>query len=172
MNNTSEFIPIDRHPCNFKKFIETILKSLHTQAKGFDINLALTFSSEIPDKIMIDAEKTGWIITALIGNAFRFVRHGTRNLPGGYIQVDVGYDHAKQILLINIRDDGPGISKEMLPWLFKKNPQFEEATSGLALKLSHDILIAHKGSISAESFTEGDQRGTTFFIEVSAPLVV
>jgi hypothetical protein len=52
--------------------------------------IALTLDDDnVPALPDLDAEKVGWMMTALVGNAQRFVPHGTRLRPGGTIEVHV-----------------------------------------------------------------------------------
>src|SRR6185369_13457298 len=66
-----------------------------------------------------------------------------------------------------IRDDGPGIPPEVLPRIF--DPFFTTKDvgqgTGLGLAISHGVVVAHGGSITAESLPGG---GTTF--QIALPL--
>ena len=166
-----EVLPIKRADCDIAQVLERVIKPLRAQAETLDVGLSLNIAPNVPKHLALDSKKIGWIVTSLVGNSLRYVRHGTRNLPGGAINLDVSYQPEQSRLTLAVRDDGPGISSDRIPWLF--SPKTEgEATSGLALKLVHDILAAQGGTIRVESATEGDKCGTSFFIEVPAPTLL
>jgi signal transduction histidine kinase len=164
-----EFIPIKRRGIDLKKYIEqSVLPPLLSQAQNLDVGLELSLLSPLPQSVAIDPEKIGWVVSALVGNALRFVKHGSRNLPGGFIHVELAYDKPSQKLTINVKDDGPGIPAERLPLLFKVTSD-DQPVFGLALKVAHDILVAHGGKIRAESNPQGPVQGTSFYMELPAP---
>ena len=69
-------------------------------------------------------------------------------------------------LVVQFKDNGPGIPKESLPLIFERfyRARSEKATgTGLGLFICKQIIDAHRGKIWAES-TLG--QGTTFFIEL------
>lgn len=68
----------------------------------------------------------------------------------------------KDMVIISIKDDGIGISREEMPELFKRfslNRGRKPAGTGLGLYYSHQVISKHKGYIWAES-AEG--KGCTF----------
>jgi len=68
-----------------------------------------------------------------------------------------------ELVEICIKDNGPGIDKEILPQIF--DPFFttktEEGGTGLGLSVSYAIVKEHKGTIRAESHPD---QGTTFVL--------
>jgi len=71
--------------------------------------------------------------------------------------------HAASVMLFNIEDDGPGISKEHLAQIF--HPFFTTKSSGegtgLGLYLVEEIISEHNGCMSVEN---RERRGTRFMI--------
>ncbi len=66
-------------------------------------------------------------------------------------------------MILNIRDEGPGIPEEIQDKIFE--PFFtegNEAGEGLGLLLAKNIMDAHEGKISFESSAEG----TTFILSL------
>jgi hypothetical protein len=55
-----------------------------------------------------------WTITALIGNALRFVRRGTRLMPRRHHQVRACYEPAGPRVVLEVQDDGSGIRQQTL----------------------------------------------------------
>lgn len=71
-------------------------------------------------------------------------------------------------IIFNIEDDGPGISKEMLPKLFERFAKGSEGKHGIGLALAKAIAEEHKGTITAGNRTEGS--GASFTVRI--PTVV
>lgn len=122
------------------------LEVMKRQAEDLEISLDVDVATDVPSAY-IDAEKIAWAVTTLVGNAMRFVKKGTRHMPGGSIVVRV--ERGDEIT-ITVEDDGPGIPKEKLPWLFERAPGTVHA-AGLALMMIRDVALAHHGSVDVAS---------------------
>jgi DNA-binding response OmpR family regulator len=81
-------------------------------------------------------------------------------------QIDINVEHDPVQVTVHVQDQGRGIPREKLPYLFKKFSQVHEdsssklAGSGLGLAICKGIIEAHGGRIWADSPGEG--RGATF----------
>lgn len=90
---------------------------------------------------------------------------------GGHIQVALG--EADGMAVLDITDNGIGISPEMLPRIFELFTQAERALDrsqgglGIGLSVVHRLIKMHDGSITATS--EGLGHGSTF--QISLPLI-
>jgi len=88
--------------------------------------------------------------TNLLNNAIRYA---------GNAHVDIS-KHGKTIL-IEIKDDGPGISESDLEKVFEPFYRGEQSRSrdtggvGLGLSVAHDIILAHHGKIKLKNRKEG-----------------
>ena len=149
-------IPLRFEPTDLGALLRAALEPLREQARRLEIAVDVDATEKLP-AVEVDAEKIAWAVTTLVGNAMRFVRHGTRRMPGGSIVVRVGRDH--DAATIAVEDDGPGIASDKLPWLFRRKPSARHA-AGLGLMLIHDVVVAHGGSVAVRSATEGAERGT------------
>ena len=69
------------------------------------------------------------------------------------IRLDVRLDDRGRIL-IQIKDNGPGISKENLDKIFIPFFSTKEGGSGIGLSFSRQIMRLHKGTISAHSIPD------------------
>ncbi len=149
-------IPLRTEPTDLRALLAGALEALKHQAEGLEVALELESTDELPT-VELDAEKIGWAVATLVGNALRFVRHGTRRMPGGWIVVRLARE--PDAVTIAVEDDGPGIPPQKAPWLFRRQPGRTHA-AGLALMLVHDVVVAHGGTVSVSSETEGPNRGT------------
>jgi signal transduction histidine kinase len=161
---TTDYIPLRRARIDVVALLRSSLDALERQAREQDVELRVDASGAI--EASIDAEKIAWAVTALAGNALRYVHKGTRRMPGGSIVVSVRSDDSKQ-LTIAVQDDGPGIPKEKRDLLFVRARERARG-AGLALMLVQDVLTAHRGTIDVASETSGENRGTT--VTLSLPL--
>ncbi|KFC65542.1 Fused histidine kinase with GAF domain/response regulator receiver [Massilia sp. LC238] len=125
------------------------------------------FSATIPAfalPVRVDAVRIAQCVSNLLHNAFKFTP------PGGRIALAVELRGAEAVLVVS--DNGRGISAAMLPRLFELFSQ-EHASGmhgnsglGLGLALSHHLVAAHGGSLTAAS--DGAGQGARF--ELVLPL--
>tara|TARA_R100001369_G_scaffold92902_1_gene141186 strand:- start:1678 stop:2889 length:1212 start_codon:yes stop_codon:yes gene_type:complete len=72
--------------------------------------------------------------------------------------------------VVEVKDEGPGLTMDDKKNLFRKftslsaQPTGNEISTGLGLSIVKDLVMAHKGSITATS--EGAGKGTTFILEL------
>jgi two-component system sensor histidine kinase BaeS len=94
----------------------------------------------------------------LVANALRY------GAPGGVI--DIAVDRTAEGTVLTVRDDGTGISSELLPHVFERFVRGPDSRgSGLGLPIVADIAAAHGGSATAAS-TPGE--GTTVTLVIPA----
>jgi len=96
----------------------------------------------------------------ILHNAVKFSR------PHGVIRVNWRSEEAKAT--ITIADDGQGIPKDFLPYVFERFRQADSSRTrsygglGLGLALAKNFITAQGGTVSATS--EGESKGSTFVI--------
>lgn len=153
-------VPIRRTPTDIRALLQSTINVMQRQARALEVALTLEVGPDVPQTLEVDPEKLAWSITALVGNSLRFVRRGTRLMPGGAIHVRARLDPAAASVIVEVQDDGSGIPKDILPQLLQRPPGQLHA-SGLALSLVQDVVCAHGGMMHLESSTEADHSGTT-----------
>lgn len=151
-------LPIRRTPIDFRGLLPPTMAVLRRQAEAIDGSLTLTIADDVPSRLTLDAEKVAWAVTTLVGNALRYIRPGTRRMPGGAISVQMSHDAAANEVAISVQDDGPGIPADKVAHLFDRNGRPQ---GGLALLLVRDIVVAHGGRCDVQSRTEAFDHGTT-----------
>jgi signal transduction histidine kinase len=132
---------------------------LEAEKKGIALNL------DIPENLPTikgDLQKLKVAIYNIIDNAVKYTQKGS-------ITITIHNTNSK--LLITVKDTGAGIPKEFQRDMFNKVFERGEdamkmfATGrGIGLFITSKIITSHKGKIWAES--EGDGKGSTFFIEL------
>jgi signal transduction histidine kinase len=88
-------------------------------------------------------------------------------MPGGSIDVEVRYDSVRGELVIEVRDDGPGIPADRLKGLLNRGRQSHPGAA-LALLLVEDIAVAHGGRLEIESDTDPWKHFTRVRLTISA----
>jgi signal transduction histidine kinase len=153
-------VPVHRRPTDLRALLTSIVTVMAPQARAIEVAFRLEVGADLPPTIMLDAEKIAWTLTALVGNALRFVRHGTSRRPGGTIIVRANHLPDASEVVLEVTDDGVGIRADVLAQLLRRSSDASGA-SALALKLVQDIIAAHGGAVHIESSTEAWASGTT-----------
>lgn len=110
-----------------------------------------------------DMDKLDKILYNLLSNAAKY------NKEDGFIQVSLSYDETdKDFVLLKIKDNGKGISKEKQKNLFKRfyegdYRKFNTIGTGIGLSLTKDLVELHGGTISVESEVD---HGTEFMVRI------
>jgi two-component system sensor histidine kinase VicK len=149
---------LKKEPTNLNAFLDAQL-SIHrlaAQEKG----IALTL--ELPPHTVtthLNANKFSRVVVNLLTNALKFTP------GGGRVTVRLS-EHAGQPCL-SVQDTGVGIAPELQAYIFDKFSTaaraglYGEATTGLGLFITQQIVRLHGGTIRLESH---ETEGTTFFI--------
>ena len=164
MSHDQKSILVRFEDTDIAALLRSSLKPLIEQAKQQHIELRVETLGDVP-KLAVDNEKLAWAVSALVGNALRFVRPGTPERAGGSVLVHLVHEKESNEVAIAVQDDGPGIPEEKLPYLFERRSGAPHA-EGLALSLVRDIVAAHGGKIDVESRTGVEEHGTSISIRV------
>lgn len=156
-------IPLQFEETDVPELLLASLRPLMEQAARDRIDLRVAAMGDIPP-VQVDREKIAWSVTALVGNALRYVAHGaTVGEMGGSVVVHVTREEGSEDISISVQDDGPGIPDDKLPFLFERRRGAVHA-DGLALSLVRQIVAAHGGRIDVESRRDPDDHGTSITI--------
>lgn len=112
--------------------------------------------------VAADYNRIKQVLINFLTNAIKY------SLPGTTIGLNVRI--LKKNIIVSVKDEGFGIPKDKLPFVFNKFVQVKKQNTeglGLGLYISADIMHKHKGKIWVES-KEG--KGSTFYF--SLPLRV
>lgn len=140
--------------------IEHLLKNI---AISFAISLDeeesdIEFSSSIPDnlgKFTGDKVKLEEVLLNLLKNA--------KEAISGKGSIRLSSGRKKDLLSIQIKDNGCGIPAERLESIFEPFKTYKQGGTGLGLSLSRRIIEAHGGSISV---TSKEGKGTAFTVKL------
>ncbi len=166
LNMTQDFLDYAQGQKSVKlqeiEFTETIKNQIEFHREKSDKkNIGLYYS--LPDTfyIKIDIHKFRRVLDNIITNAFEVLKSGQS------IKIDISTNESG--LQMQISDDGPGISPEILPNIFE--PFFTHGKSkgsGLGLSISKKIVEDHGGSLTV---TSEMGKGTCFIITLPSQLI-
>ncbi|MEM7468535.1 MAG: ATP-binding protein, partial [Pseudomonadota bacterium] len=151
-----------------KKIYEDVVELNSSLAKSKGLQLNLEWNTNLPKSIKTDATRVKQVLNNLISNAIKF--SGDRSTISVSMEVTGNTD--KEILLVKVCDEGPGVPEDELGSIFDKFVQSSVTRSGaggtgLGLAISKEIVDLHGGKIRAFNNAES---GVTFefWVPVSA----
>jgi signal transduction histidine kinase/ABC-type amino acid transport substrate-binding protein len=154
----SPSVEVNKTETDLKKLAEQVIASLRIHAE----NKQISIEQEL-DEVMArtDSSMVIQILDNLLSNAIKFSPHNTR--------VTVRLVHGNPKIRLEVEDEGPGISPEDMPRLFKKfqklsaRPSDGENSTGLGLSIVKKYVEALDGKVWCEA---GEQQGARFVVEI------
>jgi two-component system sensor histidine kinase GlrK len=147
-------------PAEFPPLLQRVVTEVRPWAMAKGVRVEILPHAGLP-LVPMDTERILQVLRNLLGNAIKFTP------DGGKVTVLARQEEKK--LWVTIRDTGIGISKENLTDIFEKYRQGGSGQSesikgtGLGLAIVKHIVVAHGGSIWAES-DPGQGSSFTFFL--------
>jgi len=145
-----------------EELLQDALESFREVARPYGVELVV--ENTAPDAhVDADREAMHQIFSNLIENGLKYAASGKKIVLGARA-VENGVE-------FSVRDLGPGISSEHLPRLFERFYRVDKARSresggtGLGLAIAKHIVLAHGGTIRAESELN---HGSAFFFTLPA----
>lgn len=146
-------------PANLQHLIQTAVNAMEGAARAKRQSLSVDISeNDRATECLIDEEKIVQVLVNLLSNAIKFSPRDTT--------VSVRATSSNEEVLIEIKDEGPGISAQMQSRIFNK---FEragnlEVGAGIGLWVSKRIMELHGGNIGVHNKVEG--RGSVFWLSI------
>jgi len=141
----NNMLSIEKITFNTKKEFQSVLMLFQSQID--EKNIQLHFIEEnIPKLLEGDSLRINQVITNLLSNAIKFTAQGKN------IYLTIKYKN--NLLLVNVRDEGIGISAEYVENIFKPFTQEDTSTtrkyggSGLGLAISFNLIKKMGGELS------------------------
>jgi signal transduction histidine kinase len=147
--------PLKASRGNLTSFLEALTVSFASQAEQKNIKLELKLDPSLKtrkfrDQFYFDRNIFEKIIINLLSNAFKFSpEHSKIEIRACFLQENGN----KSILEIRIKDNGPGISEQKLPYIFDRFFQADEVLirdyegSGIGLAFVRELTSLHYGQI-------------------------
>ena len=156
----SGWLKLEKGPVQIRDVVREVVAEVRPMAEGRQIALVDDTAPELPI-VFADHERLAQVIRNLMHNAIKFTPSGGR--------IVISAAESEGNLVISVEDDGAGISGEAMPHLFERFYQADSSDTrraggtGLGLYICRQIVIAHGGSIWAESEVG---KGSTFHLGV------
>ena len=132
--------------------LKNCLATLKQLLEDRQINVTLDVPAALPN-VALDANQIQQVFFNLIKNALEAMKDGG--------SLAIALDADDRDVSVTVRDDGMGMTAEQLAHLFEPYRTSKEKGTGLGLMITKRIVIAHGGTIAAES---APGEGTTFTI--------
>ncbi len=109
--------------------------------------------------VYVDAEQMRRVCVNLLDNAVAAVD----GVEEPAVAVRTGFDPARGTAVLEVADNGPGLSPEARSRLFEPYFSTKEGGTGLGLAIVKSVVAEHKGTVRAEDHRP---RGTRFLVEI------
>lgn len=152
---------LELRPLNLIPIVEAAIQTVRRAAEAKQIEMKMMLDPSI-DPIMVDSDRLQEVVWSLLSNAIKFTpNHG---------RIDIFLEQVNPYIQIRVKDNGTGISSDLLPYIFdgfrrdegrNKRPQ---RGLGLGLSIVQHLVELHGGDVLAES--GGETQGTTFIVRL------
>jgi signal transduction histidine kinase len=154
-------IPFDFERTDIEQYL--LLCLLESEPELESSHIKISFHNELRQKqqyVLLDRERMKRVIMNILDNSRKYM-----SKDEGELKILLRATSAS--LIIELRDNGSGISKEDLPYIFDRFYRSDAARSkgsGLGLAIAKQIIEGHKGKVWAISHGE---EGTSIMISLS-----
>jgi len=138
--------PLEKGETSLSAFLSRVADPHRPEANRMGKTIDVTASE---GRIRADLRKLALALSNLVDNALKYGKAGGRVTLAGHIEVNA--------CLLEVTDDGPGISPEHLPRIFERFYRVDKGRSrelggtGLGLSIAKHIVESHRGTIRVES---------------------
>ena len=156
----SKEIPINLGLVNIEELLSSIISDFSIEAAEKNIKLVMERDRRKKFIVIGDYDKLKQVFINLISNGIKFTN--------GEGIISVNLSSTIDFVVIQIKDNGIGIKKEDLPFIFERMYRSDRSRhktkgSGIGLTIAKRILSLHSASIDVES---KENKGTTFTISI------
>jgi signal transduction histidine kinase len=146
----------DYEPLNLAMFLQELMPLFQGEANGTEVEISLKIESEV-SPIIADPGQLTQVMLNLVRNAIQAVVYTG--------SVTIVLRESNGFVYIEVSDDGPGLSAEVLNNLFQPFFSTKERGTGLGLPIVQAIVHNHGGEIIPFNHADG---GTVFSMSFPA----
>ena len=155
-----EKLNLNMTPIFLDELVSSVSKDFTINFKNKNINFHLNIEKDKDFKIVGDEDKLKQVFINLLSNAIKFTQ------AGGDVWINL--DANKDKVIARVKDNGMGIKKEDLPYIFERlyrgdKSRHEIEGSGIGLTIVKRILTLHSATINVESVTGIGTSFTLYF---------
>jgi PAS domain S-box-containing protein len=135
---------------DFYQLIQDIAISMRQLADNKGLQLIVTFSKNVPHKIVADQRRVRQIIMNFINNAVKFTNKG-------HVKLAIKFNKRSNKIRVSVEDTGIGIPKSKLRQVFERFTQLDSRYSrryggaGLGLAICKQLVETMQGKIGVNS---------------------
>jgi signal transduction histidine kinase len=150
---------------DMKGIVKEVISDLAPSIAKAGVKLKLNIDENSKYLVTVDIGKMKQVVGNIIDNALKYSAQGN-------VTVTLSKDTQKHTIELEVKDDGIGMSPEIIPQLFSRFRRADNASkanirgTGLGLYVAKQLITAMHGNISAES--EGEGKGSRFLMELPA----
>ncbi|MCB0647842.1 MAG: response regulator [Saprospiraceae bacterium] len=152
-------VGVHNQPVLIEDFVNNNVEIFRLEAERKEMTLRVSSPDLNTTVLLFDEKKMGKVLQNLIANSLKYCPRGS------IITIDVGYSTNE--LMLEIKDNGPGIPEEHQTRIYEKFYQIEQASaaggSGIGLSIVKEYVDLMGGKIALLS---GKNLGTHFTVKV------
>jgi two-component system OmpR family sensor kinase/two-component system sensor histidine kinase BaeS len=142
-NAETGILTLQKEPTDVSMLIRDAVNAFSGETAGKGVAVRVAVPADLP-MVSIDPLRIREVLINLLSNALRFTP------PGGVVSIDAR--SVNGAITVTVKDTGPGIAAEDLPKIFERFYKGRSSRgSGLGLTIARKLVVAHGGSIRAES---------------------
>lgn len=140
--------------------VEMVNETLVLYREGHvDVSFVFTCNPEVP-LFSFDLKQMKRVLINLLDNAVAAVGEN------GKVEVEIDLAPERDMVILEVRDDGPGVSDEEKARLFEPYFSTKKTGTGLGLAIASTIVSDHDGYIRVR---DNDPHGARFVVELALP---
>ncbi|MBX7221943.1 MAG: GAF domain-containing protein [Blastocatellia bacterium] len=154
---------LDLEPVHINVPMLAAVQTVKQMAENKGVRIEVKASVNLP-LVNADVNRMQQVFWNLLTNAIKFTE------PGGV--VTIGSDERDSQVIVNVTDNGIGIERSFLPFVFDRFRQADGSSTrrfgglGIGLSLVKSFTEAHGGNVTVES--QGNGMGSTFEVRLPA----
>jgi two-component system, NtrC family, sensor histidine kinase KinB len=132
-------------PANSKDILNYAIRANKVPAEQKKVSFEINCPTKLP-KVLVDSEKTAWVLTNLISNAIRYSYDNSK--------IFLTVENTGKYIKFSVKDTGQGIAPEYIDKIFERYfraPGSKKEGTGLGLAISKEFIEAQGGQIAVES---------------------